>query len=208
MSTYTQLHTQLPVAFLDSFSPWWDGLGAPGQVFTAIGAIAGVITLVLLLLTAFGLDHGDIAEAASVDVSVGDISDGSLFSTRSVTAFFLGFGGAGSVIYQSTQSILLSSIGGALAGAAFLWLIYVLAKKLMLLQSDGTVNYDDVVGGTGTVYITIPAKRGGGGQAQITFKHRNEVVDAIADADAPIPSGSLVRVKERISGSLFLVETV
>ena len=78
----------------------------------------------------------------------------------------------------------------------------------MKLQSDGTVNFNDAVGATGTVYITIPPKRDAGGQAQITFKNRHEVINVITDSETPIPSGNAIRVKERLADNLFLVETL
>jgi len=199
-----------PLAFVSDISAWWGALDGPAQIFTGIGLAAGIVTVVLLALTVFGLDHGNIAEAASVDVDAGggDASDGSLISVRGVTAFLLGFGGGGSVIYHATGSVALACAGGTVIGAAFLYLIYFIGKKLLRLQSDGTVRYDEAVGATGTVYLTVPPARAAGGQAQVTFSHRLETLNVVADGAAPLPAGTPVRVKQRLAGDLFLVEPV
>lgn len=200
----------LIIAFLDSITAWWDSLDTAAKIFTGIGSVAGAITLVLLFLTILGLDHGGSVDAMGVDIAVDSDfhGDASLFSTRSITAFFLGFGSGGSIAYQHNGNILFACAIGAVVGTFLLFLIYWLAKKLMSMQSDGTVDFKQAVGSTGTVYITIPAKRGSGGQAQIAFNNRHEVVDAVTDADIALPSGTAIRVKECLAHNLFLVESL
>lgn len=198
------------LAFLSSLTEWWNALDTPGQIFAGIGIVAGILTIGLLFLTILGLDQGGLTDALEVDLDAGtDIhADGSLFSTRSITGFFLGFGGGGSVIYSHTDNALIAGLGGSVIGVILLYAVYLMGKSLMKLQSDGTVNFNDAVGATGTVYITIPPKRDAGGQAQITFKNRHEVINVITDSETPIPSGNAIRVKERLADNLFLVETL
>ena len=198
------------LAFLTSLTEWWNALDTPGQIFAGIGIVAGAITILLLFLTILGLDQGGLTDALEVDLdATSDIhADGSLFSTRSITGFFLGFGGGGSVIYESTGSALIAGLGGSAIGIVLLYAVYLMGKSMMKLQSDGTVNFADAVGSTGTVYITIPPKRAAGGQAQVTFKNRHEVINVITDAETPIASGDAIRVKERLADNLFLVESL
>ncbi|MDR1818451.1 MAG: hypothetical protein LBR07_09875 [Puniceicoccales bacterium] len=187
--------------FFADLAEMWSKTDTAGQFFAAIGIVAGVITLVLLLMTVFGLDHGNL-EAPD---TAGD-GDGSLFSTRTVSAFFLGFGGVGSLVYERTASVVAASGAGLLAGVALLWAIYQTGRRLMRLQSDGTVRYADAVGAAGKVYITIPPARAPGGQAEITFSNRNEILDAVSDSAAPIAAGAPVRVKALLADRLLLVE--
>jgi hypothetical protein len=194
------------IAFFQFLGLWWHNLDTPAQIFTGIGIAAGIATVCLLVLTIFGLDHGDIASAAEVNLDAGDASDGSLFSIRSVTAFFLGFGGGGSVIYGKTGSVLQACGGGVLIGCAAFYVIYLIGKKLMRLQSDGTIDYRAAVGATGTVYVTIPPKRGPGGQAQVTFSHRCEIINAVTDHETAVPAGRNIRVKTHLANDLFLIE--
>jgi hypothetical protein len=198
----TIMDTTLPFA---SIAQWWASFDTIAQVFMGIGLAAGAVTLVLLALTIFGLDHGGVGDALDAGADAGG-GDGSLFSTRSIAGFFLGFGGGGSVVYERTGETLLACAAGVVLGTVSLYAMYWVAKKLMRLQSDGTVDFTQALGSTGTVYITIPAKRGSGGQAQIVFNNRHEVVDAITDSGVALPAGTPIRVKEYLARNLFLVE--
>lgn len=198
------MDTTLPFA---SIAQWWASFDTVAQVFMGIGLAAGAITLLLLALTIFGLDHGGVGDSLDVSADAGG-GDGSLFSTRSIAGFFLGFGGGGSIVYERTGDTLLACLAGVVAGTFLLFLIYWLAKKLMGMQSDGTVDFMQAVGSTGTVYITIPAKRGSGGQAQIVFNNRHEVIDAICDSETALPAGTAIRVKECLANNFFLVESL
>ncbi|MDR2862511.1 MAG: hypothetical protein LBV54_01345 [Puniceicoccales bacterium] len=198
------------LAFFDGLSLWWHAHDAAGQIFIGIGAVAGVVTLILLALTMMGLDHGGIADTLEIDVaSDADVqADGSLFSTRSITGFFLGFGGIGAIVHERTHDTLLASFAGSVSGVLLLYVIYVIGKSLLRLQSDGTVDFKQAVGSIGTVYITVPPGRGSGGQAQIVFQNHHEVVNVISDSAAALPAGANIRVKEYISQNLFLVEAL
>jgi prepilin signal peptidase PulO-like enzyme (type II secretory pathway) len=200
------------LAVLPGLSAWWGALDTPQQIFLGIGAVAGVITLALLVLTIFGLDHGGLADALNVDVDVaadaGAHGDGSLFSTRGVTGFFLGFGWAGFGVYDSSKNVPLAIAAGVVAGVALMFFLYWVAKKLLRLQSDGTVDFNAAVGAAGTVYITVPPGRASGGQAQVIFKNRHEIINVISDSAVPLPAGANIRVKERLAGNLFLVEAL
>lgn len=196
------------LALLTNLTQWWNALDTPGQIFIGIGAVAGVITVALLVLTIFGLDQGGVADALEIDVDTDVHGDGSLFSTRSITGFFLGFGWVGYAVFQASGSVLAGCAAGMASGFVLMLVVLWIGKSLMKLQSDGTVDFNQAVGGTGTVYITIPPRRGGGGQAQVVFKSRHEVINAISDTEVPLPAGTVIRVKERLAGDLFLVETV
>jgi hypothetical protein len=191
--------------FFSDVAMWWDGLDTAATIFWGIGGVAGAITLFLLALTIFGLDHGGVSDAMVVGADAAS-GDGSLFSTRSITAFFLGFGGGGSVIYQRYESVLAACAVGMVLGTFLLFLIYWIARKLMQLQSDGTVDFKQAIGATGSVYIAIPARRGSGGQAQIVFSNRHEVIDVVCDEETSLPAGTTIRVKEYLAHNLFLVE--
>ncbi|MDR0535153.1 MAG: hypothetical protein LBG65_02170 [Puniceicoccales bacterium] len=189
---------------------WWNGLDAVGRVYGGVGLAAGVVTLVLLMLTVLGLDQGGVSGALDADISSGvDVHvDGSLFSTRSIAGFFLGFGGGASIAYESTNNPFLAGAVGFVVGLGMFYAIYLIGKKLLSLQSNGTVDFAQAVGSTGSVYVTIPPARQPGGQAQVVFNNRHEVIEAISDSEEPIPAGANIRVKQRISGKLFLVESV
>jgi hypothetical protein len=197
-------------AFLTSASGWWSGLDTIGQVFAGIGLVAGAVTLLLLVFTILGLDHGGVTDTLELDVaSDADVhADGSLFSTRSIAGFFLGFGGGASIVYQATGNPYLAGAAGFVLGFVMLYAIYFIGKSLLSLQSDGTVDFAQAIGSIGTVYITIPPTRGSGGQAQIVFHNRHEIIQAVFDGDTALPSGANIRVKERLAGDLFLVESL
>ncbi|MDR2981600.1 MAG: hypothetical protein LBV12_05060 [Puniceicoccales bacterium] len=193
-----------PLALIPQLTEWWQGLDTIGQVFVGIGGIAGFVTVILLVLTVFGLDHGGIADSLDVDTEIH--GDGSLFSLRSVTAFFLGFGWTGYLVYKHSGNILFACLAGFVVGTIFMLIVFWIGKSLMKLQSDGTIDYNQAIGSTGTVYVTIPGNRQSSGQAQVSFKQRHEVINAVTDAQESLSAGTNIRVKERLANNLFLVE--
>lgn len=188
------------LALFESFT-WWTRLSTVQQFFYGIGIAAGVVTIVLALLTLVGLgDH----DADASDHGGGDGS--SLLSIKPITGFFLGFGWGGGIALDHGATILVATMialgNGGLLMVALAWVI----RLIYSLRSDGTRKIEDAIGAVGTVYVTLPAARASGGQINVTVSGRLETLAALNAALRPIPSGEKVKVVGVVDPRTVMVE--
>lgn len=182
---------------------WWNELSLAKQIFYGIGLLAGFMTLIIALMTMFGLDHHD-----SMD---GDISDGHGFgdnfiAVKPLTGFFLGFGWGGGLALDYGLTIPVATLCGLAFGGTIMLGIVGMIRVMLRFRSDGTMQVDKTVGCVGTVYITLPASKAPGGQVIVNFSGRQETFDALNTADRSIASGEKIRVSAVIDGRTLLVE--
>lgn len=189
------------LALLESIT-WWARLSPAQQFFYGIGILAGVITLIMALLALFGLEHHD----ADVTVGVDHFDGTSLFSVKPMTGFFLAFGWAGGIALDFGRSLFAATViafgCGTVLMVALAWLIRVIYS----LRTDGTRRINDAIGAVGTVYVTLPPNRAGGGQINVTVSGRLETLPALNAALRAIPSGEKVKVVGVIDTNTVLVE--
>ena len=191
-----------PIALFESFT-WWARLTNAQQFFYGIGIVAGILTLFMALLALFGLGDHD----ADVGAAAGDHMEGSsLFSTKPLTGFFLGFGWSGGIALEAGLSL-----GGATAIAFGTGTVLMLAlawviRAMYSLRNDGTRQINDAIGAIGTVYVTLPPGRAGGGQINVTVSGRLETLAALNAALRAIPSGEKVKVVGVVDTNTVLVE--
>ena len=191
-------------ALFDSFI-WWTRLSTAQQFFYGIGIVAGIVTLVLALLTMVGLGHHD-GDFSGHD-GAGDHLDGSsLLSVKPITGFFLGFGWGGGIALDHGFSLavaaLIAMANGVVMMVALAWLI----RAIYSLRTDGTRQIDDAIGAIGTVYVTLPPSRASGGQINVTVSGRLETLAALNAALRPVASGEKVKIVGVIDTNTVLVE--
>lgn len=191
-----------PIALLESFT-WWAGLTGAQQLFYGIGILAGVATLVMAVLLLIGLDHHD-APDGHVDASHGDGT--SLFSTKPLTGFFLGFGWSGGIALDLGASVPVATAVGVGVGTVFMLTLAWLLKVIYSMRSDGTRQITNAVGAIATVYVSLPPSRATGGQVQVTVSGRLETVGALSVSSRAIPSGEKVKVISIVDTNTVLVE--
>jgi membrane protein implicated in regulation of membrane protease activity len=192
------MHPQF--ALLESFV-WWVRLTAAQQLFYGIGILAGLATLVMAGLALIGLDHHDVP-----DVSVDHGGGTSLFSTKPLTGFFLGFGWGGGIALDCGMSVPLATLIGLGVGAVLMFLFAWMIRAIYSIQSDGTRRINDAVGGVGTVYVTLPPARAVGGQIMVTVSGRLETLAALSVSNRALPSGEKVKVIGVVDTNTVLVE--
>ncbi len=172
-------------------------------ISAALGAVFLLTRIVLLVLGA-GHDTGgdmDIGHDAAID-GVDGTSDVAfkLISLQSLMAFFLMFGLVGLALYRQSQVGVGLSLAGALAaGIAAVYVIGWLFKKMLSLQSSGTLSLDNAVGQIGKVYLRIPAD--GEGQVEIEVQGRMMILSAISVQKEELPTGAVVRVESMVGSS-------
>src|SRR4051795_10837308 len=134
-------------------SEWWHGLLLEKQIFYGIGIISLGLLLFQIVLVVIGLDHhGD----TDFSHDVGHDSGLSVFSTRTVTAFFAGFGWTGAILLNHGYSIFAALGGAVVVGLAFLFATSFLVFNLLRLQGSGNIDYNNAIGTVGTIYTTVP----------------------------------------------------
>lgn len=191
-------------ALFESFT-WWARLTGAQQFFYGIGIAAGLVTLVLVVLTVIGLDHHD-ADFSGHDGGVGGHDGGSLLSTKPITGFFLGFGWGGGIALDNGFSLAAATLIAAANGVVLMLLLAWAIKLIYSFRTDGTRQINNAIGAIGTVYVTLPPSRASGGQINVTVSGRLETVAALNAALRSVPSGEKVKVVGVIDTNTVLVE--
>ncbi|CAM3129397.1 hypothetical protein [Rariglobus hedericola] len=191
------------LALLTQVSQWWDELNLARQVFYGFGIIAGVVAVILAVLSMIGFDHHDSIDAIG-DADTGD--GGGIFSIKPLTGFFLGFGWAGGLALDNGLGLFAATVIAIVSGGILMGIIVAMFRAIQSMRSDGTVRIDDALNATGTVYITLPPSKGSGGQVVVSFHGRQETFAALNVTDRAIPSGERVKVIQIVDPRTVLVE--
>lgn len=202
MDKYT-CHKPFPPMLLAFLSAWWNELTVAKQLFYGIGLIAGLISILLVLLAAIGMEHHDGADALDSGI---DNGGGGIFSLKPLTGFFLGFGWGGGVALDNGLGVTAATVVGLLGGGLIMAIIVAMFRIILSMRSDGTMQIAKTVGCVATVYITLPPARASGGQVIVNFQGRQETFPALNTADRSIASGDKVRVVEVLDSRTLLVE--
>jgi len=100
---------------------------------------------------------------------------------------------------------LLAGLG---AGGVLMAVVVMMFRAIVGMKSDGTVQVQKAVGAIGTVYVTVPARKGAGGQVVVTFSGRQETFAALSGAESPLASGEKVRVTSLVDNRTVMVEAL
>ncbi|MFK7851543.1 MAG: NfeD family protein [Akkermansiaceae bacterium] len=178
---------------------WWESLNFDLQVFYGIAIIAMVALILQLIMTlVFGMDDMDLS--ADHDSGLG------VFSVRSLTAFFTGFGWTGVILTKEGVSLPLTIFISLLVGGGLMLGIYVMMRSFMRLQSSGNIDFANAIGQTGTVYLTIPADQKAGGQVETMVQGRLVTVEALQKGSEPISPGDKIKIVDQVGSSTLIVE--
>lgn len=193
------------LALIDQITRWWDALDFAKQIFYGIALTAGLVSLILMVMAVFGMEHDDAVDALASGGDV-DHDGGGIFSVKPLTGFFLGFGWIGGFSLGRGAEVWLAVVLGCMAGGAMMALIVFMIRAIMNIRSDGTVRIEDAVGAVGTVYITLPPAKATGGQVTVSFRGRQETYGALQAGEQVIPSGEKVKVVSLVDPRTVLVE--
>ena len=193
----------------------WTSLSPFMKVIWCITLVSSLVFIIQTILTFVGADTGgdfdvDTSFDTDVDIADADAAVGSggvnLYTFRNFVHFFLGFGWTAVILNGSIKSHGLLLLLAVLVGIAFVVMTVFLFKWLYSMQQAGNINvYQSAVGCTGTVYLKIPAERGGEGKVQITIQGAVREYNALTEGDA-LPTGTPIKVVEVVNPSTLLVE--
>ena len=210
---------------------WWESLSMFGRALACIAIPSTLLLLIQTILAMIGIGGGEDSDAgfdadADADADFGtegadtifgnDIPDGSdldtidaglrLLSLRSIIAFSAVFSWTGLLLLRIGSPMWVTVAVSLAAGFAAMLLVAILIRQTMRLQADGTKNIRSALGRTGTVYLRVPATRGGTGKVTLLLGESYEELSAVTDEETDIPSGREVIVIG-VSGSSVVVKT-
>ena len=128
-----------------------------------------------------------------------------LFTLQGLVAFFAVFGWSGLIMLKGdVQPIGAVALAIGFGFVAML-LIALLFRAMLKLQQDGNLDIRNAIGKSGTVYLTIPAKRAQQGKVSIMVQEQLLEMGAVTSDDAPIPTGTEVTVIGIANGNTLIV---
>src|SRR5688572_14124277 len=152
-------------------------------------AIAGGAVLVFQLVAGvIGLEFGHAHDGHFGD-SAGEGLN--LLSVRSIAAgvAFFGIAGLAAASFGSMVALAAAIVAGGAASVG----VAALIKTFGRLERDGTLSLSSAIGTTGSVYLSIPARRDGAGKIHVTVQNRLVECRAVTDEE-PLPTGTNVLV--------------
>ncbi len=173
-------------------------------------AIAGSALIILqFLATLVGFGGSDLDADGNLDADVGGSDGGFDFikalGVRTLTAgvAFWGFGG---LIAESSGLGTLASLAVAVCcGIAAIVVVFYLLRAASSFNQNGAIRVDSTVNSTGSVYLRIPARRGGIGKVIVTQQERSIEYDALTDEEDDLTAGTPIVVVAVLSSSQVLV---
>lgn len=205
------------------------------KVFLFCAILGSLLIVFQFLTTLFGLGGDDLADDASGgadggscdaggdsgDVGTSDASgdggsdaagsrDGGFaflkaFSLRTLTAGVAFFGLAGLAGQAANWPEIRTLIVAIVVGAAAFASVFYLMRGLTSLRADGSIKPSTATGCEGSVYLRIPAKRGGFGKVVVVQQERSMEYEAATDEDVDLATGTPIVVVKHLSPSQMLV---
>lgn len=156
---------------------WWE------QVYFWLGIVFTLLLIVQIVLMCFSSFGGDVDLDGDGEIDVDTDSGVSVFTLKGITAFFAVGAWAGLLTCSLASDKLqwLSIIIALLSGLAAWAVVILLMRAMLKLQSNGIVQPEKLVGEHATVYVAIPAARGGRGKITLNAQGRFMEVDAVTD---------------------------
>ena len=175
---------------------WFLGLSVMEQIFFWLGIVSTlfmIVQIVMMCLSSFG---GDIDVDGDGDIDVDTDSGVSIFTVKSITAFFAVGSWSGLLTCELASQKLqwLAIIVALIAGGAAMALMVLLLRAITKLQCNGAFEIDKTVGSTATVYVSIPPSRSGRGKITMNAQGRFTEIDAVTDSDTRLAVDEIVEI--------------
>ncbi|MBL8734063.1 MAG: hypothetical protein JNN13_16945 [Planctomycetes bacterium] len=178
------------------------------NVFLYCAAIGGSLLVLQFLLLLLGAGHdGELHDGSADGADFGHDQAPflKLLSIQTVTTFATFFGLIGMTTEKAGWSPTAVALAASLAGLVALYFVTQLTRGLLRLQSQGNVDLANAIGTTGTVYLRVPCSGNGHGRVLIDVQGRRLECRAISRS-TELPTGTPVRVIDRLDGDLLVVE--
>ena len=188
------------------FPLWWDGLSQIAKIYWMIAFPSTLFFLIQMVMTFIG---GDVDHDMDHDVDAqidADHGMGFQFITfKNMIAFLTLFAWSGLASIEGGFSLTITLIVSTISGLVMMVIMASLFYYISKITQSGTLDYDNAIGETGDVYLTIPSKKSGMGKVQITVQGHLRTLNAMTEDIEDIKTGAIVEVDEIISESVLLV---
>lgn len=189
-----------------SISSWWEALITIEKIYWAIAIPFSLLFVIQTAMTFIGGDFDGVEADGDVDASIdGDAGiEFQFLSIKNVIAFFTIFGWVGIVCLNGEMSVPVATGIATISGLLMMLIMATIMYFMGKLVENGSLNINNAVAKTGSVYLTIPAKRGGMGKVQIKVQGF-QTLDAMTDGQE-IATGTMVDVVKVINENILLVK--
>ena len=164
---------------------WYSTLTVLEQVYFWLGIVATVFLIIQIVMLCFTSYGGDVDLDGDGDIDVDMDSGVSIFTVKSLTAFFA----VGSWAQHLSCALIadnlqwVSAIVALVSGAAAFALVVLLMRFIYKMQSSGTFQPEKLVGRRATVYVSVPEKRSGRGKITLNAQGKFMELDAMTDGE-------------------------
>lgn len=180
-------------------------LSGAGDIYLFVAVTGTVILVLQFVLSMMGADSDldmDMEADFSVDFDgASDIFGINFFSLKAIIAFITFFGWGGYFFGHTGWMGFFIAFG---CGLVMMILTSLVLSLLLKLQHSGNVTVSDMIGKRGTVYLSIPAERMGGGVVTVTLSGCTRRVGARSDEE--LKTGTAVVVTEDLGNGNVLVK--
>ncbi|MDE7083433.1 MAG: hypothetical protein K2O89_07015 [Clostridia bacterium] len=164
---------------------WYATLSVLEQVYFWLGVVSTVFLIIQIVMLCFTSYGGDVDLDGDGDIDIDTDSGVSIFTVKSLTAFFAVGSWAGlltcALIAENLQWV--SVIVALVAGAAAFAVVVLLMRFMYKMQSSGTFQPEKLVGKRATVYVSIPENRSGRGKITLNAQGKFVELDAMTDGE-------------------------
>lgn len=188
---------------------WFNNLQWFEHVYLWLGVAFTVFLIIQIILMCFSSFGGDMDLDGDGEIDVDVDSGVSIFTVKSVTAFFAVGSWAGLLTCALASDNLqwLSIIIALLAGVAAAAVVIVLMRAMLKLQSNGILQPEKLVGKQAVVYVSIPASRGGRGKITLDAQGKFTEMDAVTEDGDKIACDEAVEIVA-VEGECTVVKRV
>jgi len=177
-------------------------------------SMAGVGTLVVVVLLILGLDHdfdfgGDVDVGFDTDVALDMAHDlavahegPSPLGLKTIMAFVGGWGWGGLIGLDALKWGVFSLPFGMAVGLALAAVVFYFMRFLYAQEATSTIGVAHMVGQPGVVLTTIPS--GGTGEIRLNVQGTSLKCLARSESEEAVPAGATVSVVEEVGGTLLV----
>ena len=175
---------------------WFINLSVMEQIYFWLAIVATVFLIIQIILMCFSTFGGDVDIDGDGDIDVDGDSGVSIFTVKSITAFFAVGSWAGLLICALVPDNLqwISIFVALLLGAAAMAGVVFAIRAMQKLQCNGAVQHELLVGQKATVYVSIPPSRSGRGKITLNAQGRFMELDALTDCGERLAVDEVVEI--------------
>ncbi len=175
---------------------WFDSLSVMQHIFFWLGIAATLFLIVQIILMCFTSFGGDVDIDGDGDIDVDTDSGVSIFTVKSITAFFAVGSWAGLLTCAVAPANLqwLAVIIAIIAGGAAMAVVVLIFRAMAKMQCNGALETDKLVGKQATVYISVPSARSGRGKITLNAQGKFLELDAVTDSEEKLLTDEIVEI--------------